>query len=68
MKKYVIHFFLYSYNSEQKADEIKNNVFIIKWDKIQGRKSINEKWKQKKKSLCLTFFSLKKKKEKIWDW
>jgi len=55
-------FFQYSYKSEQKVDEIKNNVFIIKWDKRQGRKSINEKWKQKK-SLCLTFFSSRKKKK-----
>jgi len=38
MKKHVIHFFfLYSYKSEQKTDEIKNNVFIIKTRDKEGR-------------------------------
>jgi len=41
--------------NKQKANEIKNNIFIIKWDKRQVRKRIKEKWKQI--ILCLTFFS-----------
>jgi len=33
--------------NRQKANEIKNNFFIIKWDKRQENKRIKEKWKQK---------------------
>jgi len=41
--------------NRQKANELKNNVFIIKWD----RKQEKNKWEMKAKimSLCLTFFS-----------
>jgi len=31
-------------------------------------KSINEKWKQTNESLCLTFFSSRKKEENISEW
>jgi len=64
-EKMYTYFFLYSYKSEQKANEIKNNVFIIKWDKRQGRKNINEKWKQKK-SVSNFFFFKKRKRKHIW--
>jgi len=57
--------FLYSYKNKRKADEIKNNVFIIKWDKRQETRKEEHKWEMKEKimSLCLTFFFLQNKKK-----